>query len=121
MKTLKDLKINDTVYSIYDMEIRQQKVSRISVKHTFLQVDGYYDYDVDVKREPIIFAECLDETYLIKNKQDDKPQNRIYFNRSEAIEDLKKIIFENIKNKELAMAKVIEELSSLRTELEKYL
>lgn len=120
MKTLKDLKINDTVYFIYGMEIREKKVTRISATHTFVQIDNYSDYDVDVKRDPITFEECSDETYLIVNRATDRPENRIYFNRSEAIEDLKKIIFREIKNKELQMSKVVEELSNLRTELEKY-
>lgn len=92
MKVLKDLKIDDTVYSIndYKLEIRELKITALSRTFPFLSINS------SIYGEKYNYWGFYEDKTIIRESGYKSDMYDIYFNKSEAIEQLKKVISNKI-------------------------
>lgn len=109
MKTIKDLKINDTVFYISGTEIKQTTIKSLVTENHAIET---WHYNSKEK----YFTDIKDETSFVDSYGD-----IVYLNQSEAIIDIKKKICDMIDCNINDINKEMEKLIELKNELAKYL
>jgi hypothetical protein len=111
MKTVKDLKIGDTIYSVYNNGIDEDKITLMNIKNSEYAIRyGNSNHSNDN------YERIKDETTFLNGYK-----NVIYLNKSEAIMAVKESIRSDINDQMKSIAKECEKLVDLKELMFKYL